>query len=145
VVETIDPSQSRVFDSEYVFAGYCYDGYKQEVAIKESEYVNYLSDYGKGIKYVYLNKDTYQLEEHVFSGPVFEMYNPYEDEISAMESFPNALVRLQSSLSQSDPLKTLPNYDFLNDEAVRIRKKTLKELLPDRTFRSMQILEALPV
>jgi hypothetical protein len=140
-----DLSRSRVFDSDFVFPGYCYDGFRQEVAIEEPEYVNFVSDYGKGIKFMYLNKDTYQLEEHVFSGPVFEMYNPYEDEISATESFPNALVRIKNPLAQTDPLKTLPNYDFLNDDAIRIRKKTLKELLPDRTFRSMQITEALPV
>jgi hypothetical protein len=138
-------SRSRVFDSDYVFAGYCYDGFEMGVTIDEPEYVNFLSDYGKGIKFVYLNKDTYQIEEHVFSGPVFETYNAFEDEISSTESFPDALVRIMSPLSQVDPLKTLPNYDFLNDPAIRIRKKTLRELLPDRTYRSLQIVEALPV
>jgi hypothetical protein len=145
VISTLDFDRSRVIDSNYVLAGQCYDGFRQSVAIEEPEYVNFLSDYGKGIKFTYLNKDTYQLEEHVFSGPVFETYNACEDEISALESFPNALVRIKSPLTMPDPLKTLPNYDFLNSDAIRIRKKTLRELLPDRTYRSLQIIEAMSV
>jgi hypothetical protein len=144
-IEVIDLDRSRVFDSDEVFPGQCYDGYKQTLEIKDPEYVNFLSDYGKGIKHVYLNKGTYQLEEHIFSGPVFETYSAFEDEISSMESFPDALVRVVDPLSQKDPLQILPNYDFLNDPAIRIRKKTVRELLPNRTFRTMELLEALPV
>jgi hypothetical protein len=144
-ITVIDYDRSRVFDSDYVFPGYCFDGFQQEIQITDPEYVNFVSDYGKGIKFMYLNKETYQVEEHVFSGPVFETYDPSEDEISAIESFPYALVRITDPLKQSDPLSTLPNYGFLNDPAIRIRKKHLKELLPDRTFRSIEILEALPV
>ena len=62
-----------------------------------------------------------------------------------MDSFPNALVRVVDPLSQKDPLQILPNYDFINDPAIRIRKKTVRELLPNRTFRTMELLEALPV
>lgn len=145
VISTLDMARSRVIDSNYVFAGNCYDGFRQEIELNEPEYVNFLSDYGKGIKHIYLNKDTYQLEEHVFSGPVFETYNALEDEISSQESFPNALVRIKSPLTMPDPLKTLSNYNFLNSDAIRIRKKTLRELLPDRTYRTQQIIEALPV
>jgi len=145
-IEVIDLEKSRVFDSDEVFAGHCYDGYKQTLEIlPQPEYVNFLSDYGKGIKQVYLNKDTHQLEEHVFSGPVFETYSVFEDEISSMDSFPDALVRVTDPLSQKDPLRILSNYDFLNNDAIRIRKKTIRELLPNRTFRTMEILEALPV
>jgi hypothetical protein len=144
VVTVVDLDRSRVLDRD-IFAYFCYDGYQNDVSLKFNEYVNFLNDFGKGIKFVYLNKDTFQLEEHIFSGPVFETYDASEDEISAIESFPNALIRVTDPLSQKDPLRILPNYDFLNDDAIRIRKKTIKELLPDRTFRTMNIYEALPV
>lgn len=145
-IEVLDLERSRVFDSIDVFAGQCYDGFESTLVWDpQPEYANFLSDYGKGIKQVYLNKDTHQLEEHVFSGPVFETYCAVEDEISSMDSFPDALIRVMGPLSQKDPLQILPNYDFLNNDAIRIRKKTLRELLPNRTFRTMEILEALPV
>jgi hypothetical protein len=145
-IEVLDLERSRVFDSIDVFAGRCYDGFDSTVVWSpQPEYTNFLSDYGKGIKQVYLNKGTHQLEEHVFSGPVFETYCVVEDEISAMDSFPDALVRVVDPLNQKNPIQILSNYDFLNDDAIRIRKKTLRELLPNRTFRTMEILEALPV
>jgi len=145
IVSVLNLENSRVFDSDYVFPGYCYDGFLMKTQIIEPEYVNFLSDQGKGIKFMYLNKDTYQVEEHVFSGPVFESYVPSEDEISAIESFPNARIRITDPLRQTNPLKTLPNYAFFNGDAIRIRKKIIRELMPDRTFRTMEIEEALPV
>jgi len=145
IVTVIDLSRSRVFDNDDVYPYFCYDGYQQTVGFNFKEYANFLSDYSKGIKFKYFNKDTLQLEEHIFSGPVFETYSVFEDEISAMESFPNALVKIANPLAQTDPISILSNYDFLNDEAVRIRKKTIQELLPDRTFRTMKIYEAMPV
>lgn len=145
IVSTIDLEHSRVFDDDYVFPYFCYDGYSKDVGINHTEYINHLSDSGKGIKFTYFNKDTYQLEEHVFSGPIFETYKVSEDEISAMESFPNALIKIANPLGQTDPLNILPNYNFLNDDAIRIRKKTIRELLPDRTFKTTKIIEALPV
>jgi len=145
MVTVIDFEQSRVFDDDDVFPYFCYDGYQQTVELKHTEYINFLDDNSKGIKITYFNKDTLQLEEHIYSGPVFETYSAFEDEISAMESFPNALVRIANPLGQTDPLQILTNYDFLNDEAIRIRKKTVRELLPDRTFRTTKIYEALPV
>ena len=145
-IEVVDIENSRVFDSDDVFAGACYDGFKMELTLEpQPEYVNFLSDYGKGIKHVYLNKDTHQLEEHIFSGPVFEMYSAAEDEISSIDSFSDALVRVNNPLNQKDPLHIRYNYDFLNSDSIRIRKKTIKELLPNRTFRTMELLEALPV
>jgi len=150
--EVMDPEKSRFLDDVYVFPDTgttslgCFDGYGQTANLNYHEYINFVSDYGKGIKFKYLNKDTYQIEEHVFTGPVFEYYNAEEDEISASESFPGALIRIKGPLEQDDPLKTTClGYDFLNDSAVRIRKKTIQELLPDRTFRTLKITEALPV
>ena len=144
-ITVVDIENSRVFDSDDVLASYCYNGYQQEIGFNYTEYINFLDDYSKGIKFKYLNKDTNQIEDLIFSGPVFETYNPAEDEISGVESFPDALVRIANPLSNTDPLDLMMNFDFLNNKAVRIRRKTIKELLPDRTFRSMEILEALPV
>ena len=157
--EVMDPDLSRFLDDDYLFPDTglkmgsdgtyrlgCFDGYGQTAMLAFNEYVNFMSDCGKGIKFKYLNKDTLQIEEHVFTGPVFESYNPEEDEISSPESFPGALIRIPGPLGQSNPLRTTSlGYDFLNDEAVRIRKKTIQELLPDRTFRTIKINEALPV
>jgi hypothetical protein len=139
------PDQSRMFDWEDVFPSICYDGFETRVNLKFDEYVNFLSDYGSGIKFTYFNKDTFQIEQHVFSGPVFESYNAHEDQISSPESFPNALVRIRNPVGSIDPLNLLPNYEYLNESAVRIRKKTIRELLPDRSFRISNITEVLPV
>jgi hypothetical protein len=150
--EVMDPAQSRILDDVYVFPDTgttnlgCFDGFGSTASLNYQEYINYLSDYGNGVKFKYLNKDTCQIEEHVFTGPVFETYNAEEDEISSRYSFPGALVRILSPLKQSDPLQTTDSpYNFLNDPAVRLRHKTLHELLPDRTFRTLKITEAMPV
>lgn len=144
-VTIIDLDRSRVLDNDDVFASWCYNGFQQKFGYNYTEYINFLDDYSKGIKYKYFNKDTDQIEELIFSGPVFETYCPIDDEISGVESFPNALVRIKNPLSQTNPLDIMMNFDFLNDTMVRIRKKTVNELLPDRTFRSMEIIEAMPI
>jgi hypothetical protein len=131
-----------ILDDVYVFPEFCYNGYKMDATTFYQEYINFLSDYGDGITFKYLNKDTYEVEEHTFSGPVFETYDADQDEVSAIESFPNALIRITKPLN---PLTILEDYKFLQDPAIRIRKKTLRELLPDRTFRTFKLYEALPV
>jgi hypothetical protein len=144
-VAFIDQENSRTFDWVQVFPSICYDGFKDVITLKMSEYVNYLSDYGAGIKSKYFNKDTFQIEEYVFNGPVFESYDSHEDQISSPEDFPNALVKIHSPLSSTDPLNLIMNYDFLNESSVRVRKKTIRELLPDRSFKVSTITEVLPV
>jgi hypothetical protein len=145
LAKVLDPERSRIFDYRYVFPSTCYDGFDIQSTLKFNEYINTLSDYGSGIKFKYFNKDTFQIEEHVFSGPVFESYDSHEDEISSPESFPNALVKIRNPMTPTNQLDLLTNYDFLNDVSVRIRKKTIRELLPDRTFRISKITEVLPV
>jgi hypothetical protein len=146
-VNAIDPDRSKILDHNHLFpdGSNCYDGYSANVGMTYNEYINFLSDDGQGIKFKYFNKDSQQIEEHVFNGPVFETYEAQDDEISAFESFPGALVRIRSPLNLRNPLNGLTDYGFLEGEAVRIRKKTIRELLPDRTFRTMKIVEALPV
>jgi hypothetical protein len=141
----MDLSRSRVFDRDHVFPARCYDGYADEIDIQWNEYINFLSDYSTGIKFTYFNKTTFQIEEHVFTGPVFESYDASEDEISSSESFPEALVKIRNPLNPVNPLNLLTNYAFIDEPAIRIRKKTLRELLPNRTFRTLKITEALPV
>ena len=145
VVTIIDKDRSRILDYIYVFGGGCPDPIQVEMGLFHQEYINYLDDYGDGIKQFYFNKDTYQVEEHVFSGPVFELYDASEDEISSPDSFPNALVRIRDVRLVGSPLSLISDYSFIHDTAVRMRKKTIKELLPDRTYRNMQIMEVLPV
>jgi hypothetical protein len=144
-VMVFDQDNSRTFDWVQVFPSFCYDGFEERVNLQLNEYVNFVSDYGAGIKFTYFNKDTYQIEEHVFNGPVFESYDAHEDEISSPESFPNALVRIRNPLGPVNALSLMTNYDYLNEPSIRIRKKTIRELLPDRTFRVSKILEVLPV
>jgi hypothetical protein len=122
-----------------------YDGYETSPSIYCNEYINYMNDYSDGIKHVYYNISTNQLEDHVYSGPVFETYDATEDEISSHESFPNALVRIKNPLSTGNPLDILNNYDFLNEPAIRIRKKTVRELMPEGQYRITEFHEALPV
>ena len=143
--QIVDPDRSRIFDYNQVMPAGCYDGFAVTVGLRFTEYINFLSDYGSGIKFTYLNKDTYQVEEHVFTGPVFETFDPHEDEITTPDSFPNALIRIRNPINPTNPLNTLTNYNFINDSSIRIRKKTIRELLPDRTFRTFKISEALPV
>ena len=144
-VDVLDQDRSRVLDYNQVLPGGCFDGYDARVHMRVNEYINFLSDDGQGIKFKYFNKDTQQIEEHVFNGPVFETYEAQEDEISAFESFPGALVRIRSPIDLRNPLNGLTDYRFLEEPAVRIRKKTIRELMPDRTFRTFKIVEALPV
>jgi hypothetical protein len=141
----LDQDRSRTFDWTQVFPTICYDGFDERANLHFHEYVNFVSDYGSGIKFKYFNKDTYQIEEHVFDGPVFESYNPYEDEISSPESFPNALVRIRNPIGPVDLLSLMMNHEYLNESSIRIRKKTIRELLPDRTFRISNVTEVLPV
>lgn len=145
VIQVINSYYSRILDDDYVFGSACPDPIQMNVNARFNEYVNYLDDYSSGIKIVYFNKDTFQVEEHVFSGPVFESYESSEDEISSPDSFPNAKVRIQTSTHTGNPLQHLNSYSFINDTAVKFRKKTFRELLPDRTFRTMKIMEMMPV
>jgi len=144
-IEVIDEYYSRILDNEYVFGSACPDPVRMDLDARYNEYINRMDDYSDGIKLIYFNKDTFQIEEHVFSGPVFETYESSEDQISSPESFPNALVRLQASAHAGNPLRHLSSYSFMNDVAVKFRKKTFKELLPDRTFRTTKIMEMMPV
>lgn len=144
-VDVIDSEYSRIMDYKYVFGGACPDPVVMEVGLLYNEYANFLDDYSEGIRLRFLNKDTYQVEDHVFSGPVFEIYDASEDEIGSPESFPNALVRVPNPWVAENPLESLPDYGFLNDDMVRFRKKTYKELLPDRSFRVFEIMEMMSI
>jgi hypothetical protein len=139
-----DPYDARVFDSDYVFGGFCPDPDLIDMTTSVSEYVNYLEDYSSGIKKRYFNKTSWALEERVFSGPVFEMCDSNDDEIGSSESFPGALVSVPWGVS-SEPMSRPSSLNFLSDEMVRFRKKTVKELLPDRSFRSLEIREMTPI
>lgn len=144
-IDLIDPYYSRILDDDYVFASSCPDPIKIRIDAQYNEYVNYLDDYGSGTKVVYFNKTTYQIEEHVFSGPVFETYEESQDELSSPETFPNALVKVLNSSHSKDPLKYMADYSFMNDEVVRYRKKTYRELLPDRSYRVLKVTEMMPL
>lgn len=144
-IDIIDEDRSRILDSVYVFGNICPDPIQMTATLSYKEYINYLNDYSEGIKYAYYNKDTHQIEEYVFTGPVFEYYQGSDDEISSPDAFPGALVKLQSPFYSGNPLTRNVDYSFINDGEVRIRKKTIKELLPDRTFRTLNITEMLPV
>lgn len=140
-IEVIDEYRSKIMDNDYVFGSLCPSPIKSASDMQFNEYFNFLDDYSEGIKLVYFNKTNYQIEEHVFSGPVFELYNPSEDELSSPEAFPNALVRLPEPPHSDNPLQVSQNYAFINDPLVRFKKKIFKELLPDRTFRTIKITE----
>lgn len=144
-VTIVDPSQSRVMDNGYVFGSMCPDGPRSDLNVMFREYFTFLSDYSEGIKISYFNKDTVTVEDHMFSGPVFEMWEASEDQIGVPDNFHNALVRIRNPLQAVNPLRSLVDYGFVNDQVARFRKKTFKELLPDRTFRTLKILEMLPV
>lgn len=140
----VDPYRSRVYDNGYVFSGLCPDGAKAFLQTRFSEYYTFLSDYSDGIKISYFNPITANVEDHIFSGPVFEMHESVLDEVGAPGSFPDALVRIRKTRN-SNPLHALEEYSFINADLVRFRKKTFKELLPDRTFRTLKITEMMPV
>ena len=145
IVHMLDPNRSRIFDDGDIFPGRCPDGPEYKLVVRHNEYTTYLSDYSEGIKISYFNPGTATVEDHVFEGPVFEIYEAGQDQIGVPGSFPNALVRIKSPLRVDPPLRSSVSYDFLNDSLVRFRRKTIKELLPDRTFRDTQIMEMMPV
>jgi hypothetical protein len=141
----LNTENSRIMDDGYVFGGLCPNGAKETLGIQWNEFFNFLSDYSEGIKYRYFKKNTASIEEHVFSGPVFEYYSDEEDQIGTPDSMPEALVRIKGPFYADTPLKSISDYTFLSDKLVRFRKKVIKELLPDRTFRTTKIDEMLPV
>jgi hypothetical protein len=141
----IDRDLSRIMDDRYVFDGLCYDQEGVKLNVRMDEYYGCLDDGSDGIKISFFNKDSLIIEDHIFSGPVFESYEAVEDEIGVPENFPNALVRIANPLSLSNPLNYAADYGFLNDSLVRLRKKTYQELLPDRSFRTLKLTEMLPI
>lgn len=144
-VSMINRDWSRIFDDKYIFPGYCYDMESTKLGVTFDEYVSFLDDYSDGIKLTFFNKDTLTVEDHIFSGPVFEYYKKLEDELGSPDNFPNALVRINNPMQSDNPLNYMADYGFLKDKVVRFRKKTFKELLPNRTFRTTELVEMLPV
>jgi len=144
-INVVDRDWSRIMDDKYVFPGRCADIEDVRVGLNYDEYYGMLDDGSDGIKLSFFNHSTLQYEEHIFSGPVFETYDVSTDQIGAPENFYNALVRINNPLSINNPLNYSADYGFMNDALVRFRKKTFKELLPNRTFRTMQITEMLPI
>lgn len=144
-VEVVDDDWSRITDDDYVLASACPDPIVSDSDMHLSEYYGFLDDYSEGITVQYFNKDTYQVERHVFSGPLFEIHEPSEDEFGSPESFHGALVKIKNPIHSGNPLKFRSTYTFLDDPFVRFKKKTFKELLPDRTFRTIKIMEMAPL
>jgi hypothetical protein len=144
-LNVINPDNSRIMDNSNYIPGICPDGPVIELRTAFNEYLLNLDDYSEGIKISFFNKSTLQVEEHVFSGPVFEVYSKIDDELGHPDNFPNALVRLKRPNSSDNPLNYISDYNFMNDSLVRFRKKTYKELLPSRTFRTLEVVEMLPV
>ncbi len=136
---------SRILDDDDVFPGYCQDGVGITLGLNFDEFFTFLDDDSDGIKIVFFNKDTLNVEEHIFSGPVFEYYNIADDELGSPDNFPNALVRLVNPIHLTNPLSYSGDYSFLNDKVVRFRKKTFKELLPSKTFRTIELMEMMPL
>lgn len=138
---------SRIMDDGHVLPGYCYDMEYMDVEVTDpyKEYYPGLDDFSDGIKMFFFNKDTLTVEEHLFSGPVFEYYNASEDEIASPDNFPNALVKIPNPTSLNNPLDFAGEYGFLNDKLARFRKKTYKELLPSRVFRTIELMEMMAV
>jgi len=139
-----DPGETRILDDGYVFGSTCKDGPNVDLAIRFNEYYSGLDDYSEGIKISFFNTSTAAVEQHVFSGPLFELWNTSEDQIGTPGSFPSSLVRLRGPAA-GNPLRASTDYRFMEDKLVRYRKKMFKELLPDRTFRTIRITEMLPV
>lgn len=146
-VPMISEYWSRILDNGDVYPGYCADRETIEINYQQpfEEYYPGLDDYSDGIKISFFNKDTLTIEEHVFTGPVFEYYEAENDEIASPDNFPNALVRIPNPMASDDPLNYLGEYGFLNDKVARFRKKTFKELLPSRTFRTLELTEMMAV
>jgi len=140
-----DRDYSRIFDSSDVFPGYCFDGFSTTLNANFDEFYTFLDDDSDGIKVTYFNKDTLNVEEHIFSGPVFEYYSVGDDELGSPDNFPNALVKIVNPIHITNPLSYSGDYSFLNDKVVRFRKKTFKELLPSKTFRTIELMEMMPL
>lgn len=145
IITMVDRDHSRILDNDDVFPGYCFDGEDVSLNVPFDEFFTFLDDQSDGIKLSFFNKDTLAVEEHIFSGPVFEYYNVSEDEIGSPDNFPNALVKINNPTSSDNPLNYMADYGFLNDKVVRFRKKTYKELLPTRTFRTIELIEMMSV
>jgi hypothetical protein len=141
----IDRDWSRIMDNDDVFPGFCADMEDLQATLEYDEFYGMLDDASDGIKIKFLNTVSLQIEEHIFSGPLFEMYDAGMDQIGAPDNFPNALIRINNPISINNPLNYNANFSFMNDKLVRFRKKTYKELLPNNTFRTMQLTEMLPV
>ena len=144
---------SRFLDNGYVMdgcsepsTGIMFDPDYRNLAVTWEEYISFVDDYSDGIKLTFFNTTTSQIEEHIFTGPVFEHYEASADELGSPDNFPNAMVRLNSPLNfAGNPLTFIVDYGFINDKIVRFRKKTFQELLPSRTFRTLNLVEMLPV
>ena len=145
ITTVMDTAWSRLMDDDDVFPYICYDQESIHLDLQMNEYYGFLSDYSEGIRVQYFNALTYQIEDHVFSGPVFEFHTEADDEIGSPENFPNALVRLRDAVHPSNPMAGAYDFDFINDTLVRFKKKTFKELLPDRSFRTIYVTEMAPV
>ena len=144
VLYTIVPEGSRIMDDGYVLTGPCNDIEAVQINATLNEYLPGLDDDSDGITLSFFNTDTLEIEKHKFTGPIFETYCASEDEIGAPENFYNALVRIKRYCGNS-PLNYSATYSFINDKLVRFRKKTFRELMPDRTFKTSNIIEMLPV
>jgi hypothetical protein len=144
-ISMVDRDWSRIFDNDDVFPGYCFDGFSITTNVNFDEFYTFLDDDSDGIKFSFFNKDTLNIEEHIFSGPVFEYYSVADDELGSPDNFPNALVRIVNPIHLTNPLSYSGDYSFLNDKVVRFRKKTFKELLPSKTFRTLELMEMMPL
>lgn len=144
-INVMDRDWSRIMDDKYVFPGFCADMEDVQATLKYDEFYGMLDDASDGIKIKFLNTNSLQIEEHIFSGPLFEMYDASLDQIGAPDNFPDALIRINNPISINNPLNYSADFSFMNDKLVRFRKKTFKELLSNNTFRTMQLTEMLPV
>jgi hypothetical protein len=144
VLPVIMQEGSRIMDDGYVLTGPCNDVEAVQIGATLNEYLPGLDDDSDGITLSFFNTNTLEIEKHKFSGPVFETYDALEDEIGVPENFYNSLVRIKKFNGQS-PLNYSATYSFINDKLVRFRKKTFRELMPDRTFKTSKIVEMLPI
>jgi len=145
MVDVSHPVSARLFDSEFDFGSACPDPVNMDATTQSTEYINFMDDYSSGIRKRYLNKTTHAVEERVFTGPVFELCDLSLDEFSPPECFPGALVPIPEGAWGGNPMSRPLSFDFTEDELVKFRKKTFKELLPDRTFRTVELVEMLAI
>jgi hypothetical protein len=144
VLYSIVRDHSRIMDDGYVLTGPCNDIEAVQISATLNEYLPGLDDDSDGITLSFFNTNTLEIEKHKFSGPVFETYDALEDEIGVPGNFYDALVRIKKYKGYS-PLNYSATYSFINDKLVRFRKKTFRELMPDKTFKTSKIVEMLPV